>query len=109
LQLLQPLQAIFYVDDEAEATYLRDCFIDEFESDQPELMVALQRDWRVTIAFFNSLDRFPDWERPALCTTSLLDQVNRMLRRLFQSKGTFHATEGGLVTVARVLNSKRLI
>jgi hypothetical protein len=41
LQLLQPLQAIFYADDEAEATYLRDYFIDEFESDQPELVVTL--------------------------------------------------------------------
>lgn len=108
-QLLQPLQAIFYADDEAEATHLRDCFIDEFEHDQPELVATLQRDWHETIAFFKVLDRFPDWERTALRTTSLLERVNRMLRRLFQPKGAFHSTAGVLATVARVLNPKRLI
>lgn len=109
LQLLHPLQAIFYADDEPDATYLRDCFIDEFESDQPELVATLQRDWHETIAFFSVLDHFPTWERTALRTTSLLERVNRMLRRLFQPKGAFHSAAGVLATVARVLNPKRLI
>jgi putative transposase len=109
LKLLQPIQAIFYAEDEAEAIQLRDSFICVFVQKQPELVATLQRDWQETIAFFRVLKHFPDWQRTALRTTSLLERVNRMLRRLFRPKGAFHSIEGLLATVARVLNPKRLI
>lgn len=109
LQLLQPIQAIFYAEDEAEAQRLRDNFICLFESSQPELVATLQRDWHETVAFFKVLKHFPDWQRTALRTTSLLERVNRMLRRLFRPKGAFHSLEGLLATIARVLNPKWLI
>ncbi|MEO1645447.1 MAG: transposase [Chloroflexota bacterium] len=109
LQLLQPIQAIFYADDETEARQLRDAFVRGFGQQQPHLVATLQRDWHETIAFFKILNHFPDWRRTALRTTSLLERVNRMLRRLFRPKGAFHSLQGLLATVARVLNPKRLI
>lgn len=109
LQLLQPIQAIFYAEDETEAQQLRDAFIQGFGQQQPDLVATLQRDWHETIAFFKVLDHFPEWRRAALRTTSLLERVNRMLRRLFRPKGAFHSLDGLLATVARVLNPKRLI
>jgi len=108
-QLLQPIQAIFYAEDDTEARQLRDAFVRDFGQQQPELVATLQRDWHETVAFFKILDHFPDWRRTALRTTSLLERVNRMLRRLFLPKGAFHSLEGLLATVARVLNPKRLI
>lgn len=107
--LLQPLQAIFYAEDDTEAIQLRDAFVDEWAHQQPDLIATLQRDWHETIAFFRVLKHFPDWRRTALRTTSLLERVNRMLRRLFRPKGAFHSLSGLMATVARVLNPKWLI
>ena len=109
LQLLQPIQAIFYAENETEARQLRDAFVQSFEQQQPDFVATLQRDWHETVAFFKILVHFPDCRRTALRTTRLLARVNRMLRRLFRPKGSFHSLDGLLATVARVLNSKRLI
>ena len=109
LQLLQPIQTIFCAENETEARQLRDVFVREFTQQQPDLVATLQRDWHETVAFFKILDHFPDWRRTALRTTSLLERVNRMLRRLFRPKGAFHSLQGLLATVARVLNSKRFV
>jgi len=109
LQILQPLQAIFYADDETQARQLRDAFSLAWQPTQPELVATLHRDWHETVAFFKILDHFPHWRRTALRTTSLLERVNRMLRRFFRLKGAFHSLDGLLATVARVLNPKRLI
>lgn len=109
LQLLQPIQVIFYAEDETEARQLRDVFVHSYGQQQPNFVATLQRDWHETVAFFKILDHFPDWRRTTLRTTSLLERVNRMLRRLFRPKGAFHSLDGLLATVARVLNPKRLI
>lgn len=108
-QLLHSLQPIFYALDRAEACQLRDAFVAEWAHQQPDLVATLQRDWHETIAFFHVLKHFPDWRRTALRTTSLLERVNRMLRRLFRPKGAFHSISGLQATVARVLNPQRLI
>lgn len=108
-QVLQPIQAIFYADDERHATQVRDDLIQTFAQQQPDLVITLRRDWHETVAFFKILHHFPDWQRTALRTTSLLERVNRMLRRLFRPKGAFHSLDGLLATVARVFNPIRLI
>jgi transposase-like protein len=109
LHILQPLQAIFYAQDETEAQQLRDAFSRAWQPTQPALVATLRRDWHETIAFFKILARFPDWRRTALRTTSLLERLNRRLRRLFRPKGAFHSLQGLLATVARVLKLRRLI
>jgi len=107
--ILQQAQAIFYAEDATEANALQQALIRKFQDTQTKFVDTLQRDWHDTIAFFRVLQHFPDWKRTALRTTSLLERVNRMLRRLFRSKGAFHSRYGILATVARVLNPKRLI
>jgi hypothetical protein len=54
------------------------------------------------------LARFPNCTRSALRTTSLLERVNRILRRLFRAAEAYHSVSGLLATVTRVLNPMRL-
>ncbi len=52
---------------------------------------------------------FPNWPRRFLRTISLLERVNRMIRRLFRAAGAFHSLAGLRAAVARVLEPHRLI
>ena len=108
-RLLRPIRAIFEAKDGREATELREAFCRTFANTQADLVATLQRDWQETIAFYRVMQRYPKWPRSALRTTSLLERVNRMLRRLFRPKGAFHSRAGLIATVARVLNPYRLI
>ena len=107
--ILQQVQAIFYAHDAQDALKLQQNIVEQFQLTQPKFVETLQRDWAETIAFFRVLKRFPDWQRTALRTTSLLERVNRMLRRLFRPKGAFHSLLGLLACVTRILAPKRLI
>ena len=106
--ILQHVQAIFAADDEPAADRIRLKLIEQFQATQPQFVATLNRDWHDTIAFFRVLKHFPAWQRTALRTTSLLERVNRMLRRLFRPKGAFHSLAGLLATVIRVLSPLRL-
>jgi len=108
-RLLRSIRAIFEAKDSRQAAELRDALCRTVAKTQPDLVATLQRDWPETIAFFRVLQRYPKWPRSALRTTSLLERVNRMLRRLFRPKGAFHSRAGLLATVARVLNPYWLI
>jgi hypothetical protein len=55
------------------------------------------------------LTRFPHWPRTALRTTSLLERINRRLRRLLRAASAFHSRSGLLSAVARSLIPLRLI
>jgi len=107
--LLQNVQPIFYAHDAQTAEHLREAFCAQWQTTQPEFVATLQRDWTETVAFYRVLSRFPDWQRTALRTTSLLERVNRMLRRLFRPANAFHSLAGLLSAVARVLIPIRLI
>lgn len=109
LTLLRQAQALFYAQDDAQALILRDQIVQTYSLTQPDFVATLLRDWHDTIAFFRVLRRFPHWRRPALRTTSLLERVNRMLRRLFRPKAAFHSLTGLLAAVARMLGPKWLI
>jgi len=107
--LIQQAVAIFRATTIHDACRLRDDFCHQWQSTQPDLVATLRRDWLHSIAFYCVLDRFPDWPRHTLRTTSLLERVNRMLRRLFRVAGAYHSTAGLLATVSRVLSPIRLI
>lgn len=109
LDILQQAQSIFYAQDATQAAHIQQSLIQKFQSSQPQFVDTLKRDWHETNAFFRVLKHFPDWQRTALRTTSLLERVNRMLRRLFRPKGAFHSRSGLLATVRRVLIPIRLI
>jgi mutator family transposase len=92
-----------------QAQQIRDDIALQYRNSQTKFVETLERTWQETVAFFRVLKRFPQWRRTALRATSLLERVNRMLRRLFRPAGAFHSMTGLLATIARVLNPKRLI
>jgi len=107
--LIQQVKAIFYAPTAQEAQRLYDQFCQKQQGTQPKLVTTLRHDWQDSIAFFHVLARFPDWPRKYLRTTSLLERVNRMLRRLFRAAGAFHSLSGLLAAVVRVLAPIRLV
>lgn len=108
-EVLQTVLPLLDLDDEHEARQLRDTLCETWQDSQPRFTETLRRDWHETGAFFRVLKHFPDWQRTALRTTSLLERVNRMLRRFFRLAGAFHSLSGLLACIARVLNPRRLI
>jgi transposase-like protein len=107
-ELIQQVAEVFYAATSEEAHQLRDVFCEQWQDTQPEMVAILKRDWRDSIAFYRVLARFPKWPRRTLRTTSLLERVNRILRRLFRAAGAYHSTSGLLATVARILSPMRL-
>ncbi len=107
--ILHQAQAIFDAHTLSDAAHIRHRLSAQFQDTQPQFTATLNRDWAETIAFFQVLKRFPNWQRTALRTTSLLERVNRMLRRLFRPKGAFQSDIGLQATVSRVLSPFRLI
>jgi len=106
-EVFHQVQQIFYAPTVQEAQTLRDQCCAQY-ADQTKLVETLCRDWAGSMAFHRVLARFPDWPRHYLRTTSLLERVNRMLRRLFRAAGAFHSLAGLLAALARVLMPLRL-
>lgn len=107
-KMIQQVAQIFDADNLEQAQTIRDTLVQQYHDTQANFVATLQRDWQDTVAFYQVLKRFPYWPRKALRSTSLLERVNRMLRRLFRPKCAFHSLTTLLATVARVLNPKRL-
>ena len=108
-QLIQQVLPIFSAQTLQRTLVIRDQLVLQWQTEQPAFVATLLRDWHETVAFFRVLQRFPHWPRRFLRTTSLLERVNRMIRRLFRSAGAYHSTDGLLASVARVLLPFRLI
>jgi transposase-like protein len=106
--LIRQVSTIFSAASLNEACQLRDAFGQQWHAQQPEVVATLGRDWPESIAFLRVLARFPHWPRKHLRTTSLLERVNRMLRRLFRAAGAFHSSSGLRAAVARALTPLRL-
>ena len=107
--IIQQAAVIFRAQTAPAALQLPDAFCQQWQLTQPKLVASLLRDWDDTVAFYKLLARFPDWKITALRTTSLLERLNRMLRRLFRPAGAYHSTAGLLATVVRVLIPLRAI
>lgn len=107
--LLQQVQPILYAKTAQESAHLRDDICQAWQATQPDFVATLKRDWHETIAFFRVLQHHPQWARTALRTTSLLERINRMLRRLFRPAGAYQSRSGLLAAVTRVLAPRWLI
>jgi transposase-like protein len=107
--LLEQVSPLLAAETVTQAQHLRDALCLQWQDTQPRFVATLQRDWHETIAFFRVLTHFPDWPRTALRTTSLLERLNRRLRRLFRPAGAYHSRSGLLATVARILIPVQLI
>jgi len=107
--LIQQVLPIFSAQTLQRALVIRDQLVLQWQTEQPAFVATLLRDWHEMVAFFRVLQRFPHWPRRCLRTTSLLERVNRMIRRLFRSAGAYHSADGLLAAVTRVLLPFRLI
>jgi transposase-like protein len=101
--LMKMVRAILNAPFEIDAVRLREEFCRQWATTQPKLVATLLRDWHETVAFFRLRLRFPNWSLLRLRTTSLLERVNRMLRRSFRAAGAFHSDSGALAAAARIL------
>lgn len=108
-RLMKQLKAIYAADTLTDANALRDAFRQQWQARQPRLVTTLLRDWPATVTFYHVRTRYPHWKTTALRTTSLLERVNRMLRRLFRAAGAFHSSAGLSAAVWRVLSPYWLV
>lgn len=106
--LMQHLRTIFDAPSLPTMERRRDAFVRQWHAQQPALVATLCRDWSETAAFFRVLAHFPAWDLKFLRTTSLLERVNRMIRRLLRAAGAFHSASGLLAAATRVLHPYRL-
>jgi transposase-like protein len=101
--LIRQAAAVYYADTKIAARTLARDFRSRWFASQPAAVLTLERDLDDTLRFFDLLQRFPDWRPQAVRTTSLLERVNRRLRRLFRSASAYHSDQGLLAATARVL------
>lgn len=105
--IIQQAAAIYRAETLQQACALRDAFRDCWRSTQPDVVLAIERDWLETVTFYRLLQRFRTWRSSSLRTTSLLERVNRKLRRLFRSANAYHSDLRLLAAVSRVLSPLR--
>jgi putative transposase len=104
LALIRQAAAIFQAQSKSEAYCLATAFRERWFDQQPAAVLTLERNLDDTLAFFDLLQRFPAWRPQSLRTTSLLERVNRKLRRLFRSAAAYHSDLGLLAATTRVLS-----
>jgi len=68
---------------------------------QPNVVAALRRDFRHTVAYYALLERFPNWHVRHLRTTSRLERFNRNLRRRLRSAAAFHSDQGIIAVITQ--------
>ena len=61
---------------------------------QPDAVATLRRDFRATVTYYALEEKFPNWERRHLRTTSRLERFNRTLRRRTRSANAYHSKDG---------------
>ena len=76
----------------------------KYRHSQPEAVATLRRDFRSTVAYYHLEQRFPDWERKHLRTTSRLERFNRRIRRRLRAANAYHSDQGVLAMVTQETN-----
>jgi transposase-like protein len=102
-RLIRQAAAIYRAPDEPAARALADRFAADWRAAQPDLVATLQRDFDDTLRFYALLARFPDWRPQSLRTTSLLERLNRTLRRIFRAASAYHSLAGLHRAIAHTL------
>src|SRR3990172_3732849 len=102
-QIVRQAAALFRAPDEAAAQTALHAFCSTWIASQPAVVTTLQRDLPDTFQFYAVLARFPRWRSASLRTTSLLERLNRALRRLFRAAAAYHSERGLAAATARVL------
>src|SRR5574341_863177 len=101
--LIRQAAAVYSADSKAAALALVRDFRFQWFASQPAAVLTLERDLDDTLRFYDLLQRFPTWRAQSLRTTSLLERINRSLRRPFRVAGAYHSDRGLLAATARIL------
>jgi transposase-like protein len=102
-QITREAAAVFRAPDRREAQRLMADFRQRWAETQPGAVATLLRDQEDTLRFYSFLERNPGWQVRALRTTSLLERVNRSLRKFFRAAGAYHSIAGLQAALHRVL------
>jgi len=80
-------------------------FCRQWQAEQPELVMTLQRDFEDTLTFYRVWDQHRLWPKHYLRTTSLLERLNRLIRARMRKAGAYHSLTGLQSMLAQVLLS----
>jgi transposase-like protein len=94
---------VFRALDRREAQQLMTDFRTHWSGSQAEAVVTLLHDQEDTLRFCSFLERNPTWQLKALRITSMLERVNRSLRKFFRAANAYRSTAGIQAAVRRVL------
>jgi transposase-like protein len=101
-QLMQQASAVYHADNAKQARDNLISWSNNWRDKAPKSVATLERDFDATIAYFQLEELTSQWVR----TTSLLERVNRQLRRKFRQALSFGSTVGA--EVALYLQIQRL-
>lgn len=74
-----------------------------YRDTQSEAVATLRRDFRATISYYDLEEKFPDWERKHLRTTSRLERFNRTIRRRTRAANAYHSEAGLTAMMSQVI------
>jgi putative transposase len=96
--ILAEASLIWQANGEPEAWQRYHAFCKKWQASQPKAVDTLQRDFELTLAFFDvqcqAARRGEDWSPTCLRTTSHLERENRNFRRRFRQAVLFHSKDG---------------
>ena len=107
--IIRQAAAIYRAETLQQAVDLRNAFRERWRTTQPAMVATLDRDWHDTITFYKIVQLYPHWLVSCLRTTSLLERLNRKLRRLFRAANAYHSDVGLLAAATRVLSPFRAV
>ncbi|GAC1411701.1 MAG: hypothetical protein NVSMB49_29240 [Ktedonobacteraceae bacterium] len=100
--LMSQVSAVYQAESAAEARVRLTTFADTWRARTPKTVDLLHRDFEQTIAYY----RLPGVAQELVRTTSLLERINRELRRKFRQVCCFGSPKGAEVAI--FLQVKRL-
>jgi hypothetical protein len=108
-EIIREAAAVFRASDERQAKQLMADFKVRWSDTQGEAVATLLRDQEDTLRFYSFLERNRTWQAKTLRTTSMLERVNRFLRKFFRAANAYHSTAGLKAAVHRVLTPMAIV
>jgi transposase-like protein len=94
-QLMKQAAAVYHAENAREARQRLAQWVEQRREQTPQSVATLERDFEQTLVFYSLSGLAPEWIR----TTSLLERINRELRRKFRQAVTFGSHKGAEVAI----------
>ncbi|MDP9226772.1 MAG: transposase [Actinomycetota bacterium] len=94
-QVVQEAAAIYQAEERATILERRDAFVTKWQESEPDAVATLLRDFDQTLVYLEVRGSDGErWQARYLRTTSVLERLNRTLRRLVRQVVLFHSPVG---------------